>query len=366
MSNELPVLTDGHKATLLLQGTKMDLAALARLISGDPSLDGRSLWARAIREFLVENDIKVRTTEKEKMATLILTQEQTDFIDANMEKMKTLELVRLLFKSESLTPLSREFRAVYSYIGQKNKHLIKMEDEPVAEDDYEVPKTIFTLIRRVNKHVPNPKDPTTSLYPLDVKLLGTVEEKCLRMLLGYVSMPRFSQQMNTYKRQMDRDLFESTFLGMTYDKPDLTREEQEQFMNLAAEIVQTMQIDRQIQKLEQEMDESMSGESDRKLTMTMVELVNSLREKFDKSKERQKKLFDTLAGSRSDRIKKRVTENASILNLVDAWRDDIKRNEMIRLALLQKQAEEKDINRMTSMEDVLLIVAGMSKSEALN
>lgn len=364
--SELPELTDGHKATILLRWDKIDLAELAREVSGNPELDGRSLWAKAIKIFLNSKGLEAKTTAKEKIAPIILTEEQTDFCDNNADKMKTTELVRVLFKDDKLTPLSREFRAVYAYLNQTNKHAVKIEDEPVPEDDYKVPRSLYALILRVNRFVPNPKDPTVSIYSLEIKSLPPKDEKELRMLLGYVNLPRFEYYMNQYKKQVYRDLFEGTFLGMTYNKPDLSWEEQEQYINLASEIVQTAMIERQIQRLEQDMEESASGESDKKLTMTMVELTNSLREKFDKSKERQKKLFDTLSGSRAERLSKKFTENASILNLVDAWRDETKRNDMLALAELQKKAEGEDIDRLTSMESVMVLVAGMTKEEALN
>jgi len=61
-----------------------------------------------------------------------------------------------------------------------------------------------------------------------------------------------------------RKIYESTFIGMTWDKPDLLREEVEQYIGLAAEIVQTAQIDRHIQRLDTEIENALEGGDDGK------------------------------------------------------------------------------------------------------
>ena len=55
---------------------------------------------------------------------------------------------------------------------------------------------------------------------------------------------RFNHQINNYETQNDRDLFESSFIRYTYDKPDLTQEEVDQYIVLSSEVVISANIQR--------------------------------------------------------------------------------------------------------------------------
>lgn len=364
MTDENEELNDEQKKFVLDNWKSMDLLTMVRTLSGDPEADGRHKLGRAIKRFLASNGFEAATSRYKAAGPIILTEDQEKFIIENGDKMKTLELTRALFQNASLTPFSREFKAVYKKVAEINKNLVKIEDEPAEEDSWEAPKSVYKLIPKVNRHVPNPHKELEPLFP-DAKKLTGMEEKCLRALLSYMNIPRFKYQMDRFLKQVDRELFESTFIGMTWDKHDLLREEVDQYISLASEIVLTAQIDRHIQQLDRIVDESLSGEGDRKLSMNLIELVNTARDKSDKSKERQRKLLDNLVDSRSSRLEKRVQANSSILNLVDAWRNEQRRQEFIKLAILQKQAESEEIDKIGSMSDVVALIAGITKDEII-
>lgn len=358
-------LTKEQQEFIIANWTTMDLISMVQAVSGDDKADGRHKLGRAIKNFLASKGFEAKTTKYKAIGPIELNQEQLDYINQNAERCKPLEMARLLFNNDKLTPLSREFKAVFSAVEKISKNLVKRDEVPAAEDIYSAPKSIYKLIPRVNRMVPNQKNENEPLFPEAKKISGT-DEKNLRSLLSYMNIPRFSYQANQFTKEVDRELFESSFVGMTWDKSDLKREEVEQYISLSAEIVQTAQIDRHIQRLDQEIEDSMSGDSDRKLSMSLIELINSAREKLDKSKERQKKLIENLTDSRADRLKKRIQENSSILNLVDAWRDEKRRQELIALADLQKKAEDADINKLSTMSDVMALIAGVTKTEILN
>lgn len=357
-------LTPDQEAFVLENWKAMDLITMVQTLSGDPKADGRHKLGRAIRVFLSSKGFEAKTTKYKAIGPIELTQEQLEYIKQNADRSKPLEVTRLLFENQKLTPLSREFKAVYIAFEQISKNFVRREEAPAEEDIYYAPKSIYKLIPRVNKYVPNPKNEIEPLFP-DIKKISGTEEKNLRTLLSYLNIPRFSYQANQFHKEVDRELFESTFIGMTWDKSDLKREEVEQYISLSSEVVQTAQIERHIQRLDREIEDSMTGENDRKLSLNLIELVNGAREKLDKSKERQKKLINNLTDSRAERLKKRIQENSSILNLVDAWRNEKRRQELIQLAILQKKAEEADIDKITSMSDVTALIAGLTKGEVL-
>lgn len=362
-------LTEENEKFILENWDKLSLIDLVRHITGDQKADGRNKMGHVIREFLATKGFKPKTTVYIKMGELELNDEQKEFIKNNVDKTRPLEIARILFKSEKLTPMSREFRAVNNYyklFDKTNQLMASSNEVEYADDEYKAPISLVRLISRVNQYVANPQKIGEPLYSTDVEQLKTQDDKNLRALLRFMNVPRFSYQINQYDRKIDREIFESTFIRYTYDKPDLLQEEIDRFISLCSEIVTTSQIDRNIQKIERFINDAMDGTDDEKrMSMTMIENINGLRERLSKSQDQQKKLYAELIGSRNARLKDKLNANASILNLVEAWQNEKRRKEMIELAKLQKIAESDDINKLESMSDVISIVAGLSKDEVL-
>ena len=362
------VLTDSQKAFLLLKwNEEIDLIELVREVTKDPKADGRHKAGRAIRDFFLDNGKKIKTTKYEAKGPIELTDEQKEYIRNNMKDQKPLQIARSLFNNDKLFPLNSESKAVLAYIKEIEPNFIKQEDDIVDSDEYESPKSIYDLIPIVNKYVLNPKKENEGMY--NPNRLSAQDERNLRALLSYVNLPQFVQLANRYERKLDRELYVSTFIGMTHDKPDLLREEITQYISLASEIVTTAQIDRHIQSLDREVEDALSGSNNdkKKLSMTMVELINSARDKQDKSKERQKKLIGELIGSRAKRQENKIVANATVLNLVEAWQNDVEaRRRMIQLAIEQKNAEKEEVKKIMDMESVVALVAGVTIEELTN
>jgi uncharacterized protein (UPF0147 family) len=351
-----------NEAYILSNWDKKDLITLVREITGDQKADGRHIAGRAIREFIASKGFEIKTTKFVKKGELELTEDQKTYCKTNAHKMKPLEIVRILFDNKELGPLSREFKAIYAFLKTIENNIIKVTDEPV-DNDYDVPKSVYRLVPRVNRAVPNPKMEGKPLFP-DINNIPPNDEKTLRVLLSYMGIPQFGNIANGYTKKIDQELFESNFIGMTYDKPDLTREEVQQYMSLCAEIVTESQIARTIQKMEEQVEAEF--EESKKVSMTLVEFIKKMHDSLKESKKNQQTLLKTLTVSRSDRVKKRHEAAESILNLLDAWRTEERRSKLIEIAMLQKEAESKDIDALASMDDVMALIAGLSKDEALN
>ncbi len=65
-------------------------------------------------------------------------------------------------------------------------------------------------------------------------------------------------------------------------------------------------------------------------------------------------------------MSKIMQESASILNLVELWKDEESRNKMIKIAELRKQNLSTEIERLSSMEDIKSRILGISEEEVLN
>ena len=107
-------------------------------------------------------------------------------------------------------------------------------------------------------------------------------------------------------------------------------------------------------------------DSGEKIPMTLVEAVNSARTEYNQCVGRQQKLLNDLKVKRSERISKQVKENASILYLVQLWKDEESRKEMIKMADMRREVLKTEINKLSSMDDVKARIFGLTEREVLD
>ena len=58
-------------------------------------------------------------------------------------------------------------------------------------------------------------------------------------------------------------------------------------------------------------------------------------------------------------------ENASIINLVQMWKEEESRQKLIKLAELRKQVVKEEIENLSSMDEVKARIMGISEDEVL-
>lgn len=344
---------------------KIPLAELTQKAFNNSELDGRSEEGRAIKDWLAHRNLTIKTAGSPKGNPIVLTDDQKTYIENNVQSTTALTMARTLFNNPKICPLNNEFDAVNDYVKSLGINAKKPTSQLVASE-YVAPKSIARLIPRVNKYVT--RDFAEDKVFFEADKLKPEHEKALKSLLGYVNVYRFGYEINKYDREIDREIFESSFVRYTYDKSDLLEEEVDQYISLCSEIVSAAQIDRHIADLDnqyQEFRDSDDGEK-KKLSIAFVEMIDKARAKKKDCQERIDKGFKSLTSTRADRIKKRQQATATILNLVDAWRNAKKRKEMLELAKFEKAKERKEVDRIETLDDVTALIAGLSKEEGYN
>lgn len=361
-------LTDADKTFILFNIDKLSVKEMAQHISKNPKENGQTRLGRAIKEFSVSQGLKLKTTKYEAKGDIELTDDQKEFCKNNYDKMKALELAKFTFKDEQgqpnlkLTPLSREFKAVYRYLQEIAPNFIN-SDEEMAVDRYDPPKSIYKLVPIVNRYVLNPKKEGMPMY--EQGKLTAQDERNLRALLAYLNVFRFVQQINKYTKQEDRDLFESTFIRHTYDKTDLSQEEVDQYISLASKIVTSSQLQSEEQVLRNVIELQLTEGDTNKISISYVEALDNIR---DKSKEIEiiiNRLTKELNGSRASKMDGKAAANASFLNLVEAFKHKETRDLMIKMAEKIKEEESAQIKRLFTMDDMKALLAGVTKEELL-
>lgn len=328
-----------------------------RLFGAD--VDGRSKEGKAVKDYLASLNIKPRTSEVYEKKRVELTLDHQEFVKNNRDSMSSVEMAKVLFNNTQLTNLSKEARSIdefnrslgeYSYKGQ--------EDVPL--DDWRPPNTVERTIARVNRQFERGGG-------IDKDKISPMQKKQMEALMRYLSVYRFKSQINVYEDDADRELFESVFIRYTYDKGDLLEEEIDQYIILAKEAVLEKRIQRRSEMLQGMLETQAEGDPEKaKLSMTLVEMIGKITTEYNACIVRQRDLVNVLKEKRSDRLSKDIKENSSILNLLEIWKSAKTRKEFALLAEKRKEKVADEIERLSSMEDVLCRVIGLPKDEALN
>jgi hypothetical protein len=368
MSSDDFKLSDEQKAALIetkdkfLRGEKVDVSLmhLIQNVAGFTGRDGRSKEGRAVKAFLSEIDLNaIPASEYQKVEKPSLSDEHKEFIRNNKGTMKYVEMSRILFLNDKLTSLSAETRMVTEYCKSLDGEDFEQNQIEQEENfEYKPPKHPDRVLSRINRFVLD--------SGIDKEKVTPRQKKDIERLMGYLHTFRFIHQMSNYQNETERELFESSFVRYTYNKPDLTQEEVDQYIVLSGEVVIASNIQRRVGRLQRLLDETASDNEGRRISMSLVEAINTAQGEYNSCVNRQHKLLSDLKQKRSDRLSKQVQDNASILNLVETWKDEESRKELIKMAELRKKTIKDEVEKLSTIDDVKARIFGLSPEEAVN
>jgi hypothetical protein len=325
------------------------------IFGGD--FDGRSEQGRAVKAALAKFGIKAQSTTEyiPKTPEIQLTEEQRLFITNNAATMNSLEMAKMIFKNGNLTNLNSETRVVNDFVKSLDTTVVfgAAQNEDVPEGEYEPPNSLERVLKRVNKYVN---------FILDKEKLNQNQKKSLTMLINYLHTHRFMRQMNTFDSVKDRETCEDAFIRYTYDKPDLTQEEVDQYIELANQVVQGFKIMRRSEQMQNRLETVTGVDSETmKVSMGLVEAIGKASTEYDQCIKRQQKLLDDLKEKRSSRLSKQIKDSASILNLVTDWRQEEYRVKMLKLGELEQKAVSEEVDKLTTLPEIKARILGLSK-----
>jgi len=322
--------------------------------------DGRSKFGRQMKTFMASRKCKPKGAHEHRIKGPVdLTKENREYLNSNRALMTGFEMAKILF-GNLITPLSRETLTVNEYLasqgqGERTVRAAQREGQRV---EYRAPKSLDKILQRYNKYF--------HLHPLNKDSMLSREKKNLEVLMKYMNTYRFSHQMGTYGSLTDRELFESSFIRYTNDKNDLTQEEVDQYIVLCIEVVIASNIQIRVERLQNMLDDTADDTEGRRISMGLVEAISSRQSEYNQCVNRQQKLLESLKEKRSARLSKQIKENASILNLVQLWKDEESRKKLIKLAELRKSVLKEEVENLSSMDEVKSRILGLSEEEVLN
>lgn len=347
------VLTDSQKEVINNNIDKIpDLTELTRKVFEDEKLDGRSREGRAVRAYLAEQELEYSTKHIHKKEDIELNEAQKEFIRNNSAPgVSSLELAKLCFSDSKVKHLSKEFWAVHNFINEEG--LDVFEDESALNVKYSPPKAESKVLKKINDCVGT---------EITEEKMTVQYKRCIESLRKFLSAPRFLQVIETYTSIDDRDLFEAEFVRATWDKPDLTTDEINLYINVCMDYIHLKRIQSAMNKLNRMFDEA---EEQQDLTVRLAELLKTKSEEYNQCEKRMESLISKLQGDRSKRIQSNVQKNASILNLVELFQEEEERLIMVKMAEMQKKSIEKEADTLEKMPDWKARVLGVNKRDVI-
>ncbi len=109
-----------------------------------------------------------------------------------------------------------------------------------------------------------------------------------------------------------------------------------------------------------------AADNDARISMGLVESINTAQQEYNQCVSRQQKLVNDLKTKRSDRLGSQIKQNASIVNLIQAWKEEESRVKMIKLAEMRKRTLDEEITKLEGMDELKCRILGISKQEILN
>jgi len=330
-----------------------DLNTITRKFFGDESLDGRTKQGIAIRSLLASNKVQYKTSKYEKVGDLPLSPEQEQFIEDQAKNgISALRIAELLYPDRPISAMGLEHRTVAAYIRNSN-----CENNATSDDamfvKYQTPRSLERVINRINE---------ATGEKIDKDRLTRQQKMCAEKLAINLANSRFQKIINCYTSEDDRNIFEQEFIRMTWDKPDLTADEVNLYMNVCKEIINLETISRHLDKLNKMFEET---QEQNEMSIRLAEIIKAKSSEYHQCEGRVESLIKKLQGDRRERISSRQKENASILSIVQLFQDEEERANMIKIAEMQKSLVSDEAKKMETMVEWKARILGISLDDAV-
>lgn len=331
---------------------KKIVAEVFPVADGEKPTDVRSVKGRLVRSFLVAEGFAYKTARTPNSALVVLTKGQEEIIREMLSRgKKTSEIAKEVFKRE-VKPLSVEHHAVLNYIKSNGSSISKEADDVIRLETegkrYFGPKSTSPVISKINNFAG---------AGLDEKTMSRADVTCVEKTMANLNNSRFVTIINNYNKQSDRDLYEQEFVRMTWNKPDLTPEELNQYMNLCRDMISLESMNRHMQTLN-EMFENCEQDQ---MTVKLSDMIKSKSAELNETSKRIESSIKSLQGDRQKRITAQVGASSNFLNIVKAFQEEDERKRFLKMAELQKMLVSEEADRLESMDSMKARILGMSK-----
>lgn len=343
-----------QQQVLALFEETQDLNVITQKIGKDPNLDGRCKLGRRIRSFLAGEGKDYGVKGGSKKGKLDLTEEQMKFLNSDLidNKMKPLEIAKLVYKNANIVSLGQEHRTVMAYLEEYRPDVVD-HTLTIADGKWHKPKRIEAVISLVNKWC-------NLDLPCSRDKLPNKSRKGIERLFDYLNVYKLWTTLNSLNTEDDRNLYESEFVRYTWDKPDLTNEELNLYMMVCSNIVRAKHIQKRMDDFVISLE---SKADDAEISIKQTEHFKALNDELNACEKRISDTITKLNGDRSKRVEKLQSVNANILALVEAFQEKEERDRMVMMADRLNKLVEEEAEKFESVGEFSARIFGISREE---
>lgn len=329
----------------------MDLMEMTRHIFKNDNLKGTSKEGNLVRKYLVDKKYPYKTTAVVRKE-VILTDEHKEFIAKYASSMKPYEIARVIFKDEKIQPASKEAITVQLHIKSISPTLLRKDDEFV-DDDYSPIKTFKAILKKINE---------LTFQNLEESQLNVKTRKSIEKAVEFANAPRFVGTMTNLKNVSERTIFESEYIRSIWDKPDLTTDEINLYISLVNEYVIQNRLHRIMSKLNSLL-ENVTDDPDGKVSISLSDAIKTKSDELHQSLGRQAGFVKDLSGRRADRQKLQTQRAKSLVSLVEAFKEEAERKNLIRITNLRKKKMTDELTRLENEDELNARIFGITREE---
>lgn len=336
------------------------LKELVELCFG-PNVDGRNKISKLIKEYCATFAYRPASSFTYVKKEIPLTAEQKEYIANNCGQLKSYEMARVLFNNKSLGSLNAETKAVDAYKKSLPNVILydDTSDEIKDNEEYFPPRNLPQAAARVNKYV---------LHGINQEDIEKNQKtiKNLNCLIKYCHIQRFKMMINRFVDKNSKELFEGSYVRYLWDKGDeVTEEELDLYINLCCDIVNYTKSQSELEHLIDMRDKCAEDSDGKRLSLSIVQAISDIRKEMDDNHKRQQRTIETLQGKRNERVTTKSKENASIIQLIDFWRNHENRQQIMRLAEARKNKIKDEIDRLATLDELKCEIFGITPEEVL-
>jgi len=348
-------LTEDQKKQILAEFKEHpNIEYLTQSAFNDKGLDGRSWQGKLVATFLVEQKLNYKTTKFQKREPVrdLTDDDKLYVISAIQNGENILNVARIIYKDDNIKRLSAEWRRVQAYCEVAGVSSQNEEDE-VALGVYQAPRELARLVNIVNGALGT---------KIEADKVSGKYKNYFDKLRVNLENSRLKRIINGYESRKDRDLFVDEFVRLTFEKPDLTPDELNLYMQIVRDSISLEVLETKINKMNQMfMDIEEAGELNQRFSENLKACV-------DEKNQVTKRIADTtkkLQGDRGERLKNQGRDDYTFLSIVRAFQEEDERREMLRQAEMERLAAETEVDRLASLEEWRARILGIYREDVV-
>ncbi len=325
-----------------------DLEKLVSDMYGE-GIDMRDPRAEAVRDFIAlycGRDVEI---EEEKAPDFVLTKEQKEIIDKQHgeDGAGIGEICKILFPGRRMGNYNPEWKAIREYLEENHGYEVRGRKAPITWG-------LELAVKKINECV--------GTVNLDPKNLSSIQKKCCEALIASVKSARYRETYKTFQTNTERMVFESEFIRATWDKPDLTADEINMYITVADSYVGVLNAKETLNMLNEKLN---SKDNDNEMTIKLTEAINAKNKEKNDTEKRIESLVGSLNGTRVKRIERQGANKANLIAFFEAFKQADERERLMKIAAMQRESVEKEVDRIENAEEFIARVVGVSKWSAI-